>query len=75
MIIKTLGIIIISFSLFACMNQPKFRNGIFLSHSTGQAIWGPNGSSTNVPDEIVKYNAQHKYSSDSSFNIVRQDFP
>ena len=73
--IKTLALIIISLSFFAFANQPNFRKGIFLTHSTGLAIWGPNGSSTSVLDEIVKYNTLHKFSLDSSFNVVRQDFP
>jgi len=73
--LKTLVIIIISFSFFAFMDQPNFRRGIFLAHSTGTTIWGPNGSSTSVPDEIDKYNLQHNFSTDSSFNIIKEDFP
>ena len=73
--ILTLLLIVISLSFFAFANQPNFRKGIFLTHSTGLAIWGPNGSSTSVLNEIVKYNALHKFSLDSSFNVVRQDFP
>jgi hypothetical protein len=73
--IKTLALIIISLSFFAFANQPNFRKGIFLTHSTGLAIWGPNGSSTSVLDEIVKYNTLHKLSLDSSFTVVMQDFP
>jgi hypothetical protein len=73
--IKALIIIVVSFSFLAFMNQPNYRKGIFLSHSTGQTIWGPNGSSTSVPDEIAKYNLQHNFSSDNSFNIIREDWP
>jgi hypothetical protein len=71
----SLVLIIISFCFLAFASQPNFRKGIFLTHSTGLAIWGPNGSSTDVLDEIVRYNALHKLSVDSSFNVVRQDFP
>jgi hypothetical protein len=38
-----------------------FRSGIFLHHSTGSNIWGPNGSSTSVPQEISVYNTAHGY--------------
>ncbi|MCX6268853.1 MAG: hypothetical protein NTW16_16125 [Bacteroidetes bacterium] len=43
--------------------QPQlFRSGIFLHHSTGGNIWGPNGSSTSVPQEMTVYNTAHGYS-------------
>jgi hypothetical protein len=41
--------------------QTLFRSGIFLHHSTGACIWGPNGSSTSVPQEMVEYNTFHGY--------------
>lgn len=42
--------------------QPQlFRSGIFLHHSTGGNIWGPNGSSTSVPQEMTVYNTAHGY--------------
>jgi hypothetical protein len=44
-----------SLSLF-CLSQTIFRSGIFLHHSTGDNIWGPNGSSTSIPLEISAYN-------------------
>jgi len=73
--LKILAIIIISFSFFALAVQPNYRKGIILTHSTGLTIWGPNGSSTSVPDEVNKYNLQHNFSADNCFNVVRQDFP
>jgi len=57
--------IILSFVLLlgiTVSGQEKFRSGIFLHHSTGRNIWGPNGSSTSVPDELVKYNEKNGYS-------------
>jgi len=42
-------------------SQTYFRSGIFLHHSTGQNIWGPNGSSTSVPKEMENYNTLHGY--------------
>lgn len=41
--------------------QNLFRSGIFLHHSTGNCIWGPNGSSTSVPQEMEAYNIAHGY--------------
>lgn len=47
----------------ACIySQPlKFRSGIFLHHSTGECIWGPNGSSTSIPQQMQVYNNLHGY--------------
>lgn len=36
--------------------QTRFRSGVFLHHSTGGRIWGPNGSQVSVPGEISKFN-------------------
>lgn len=36
-----------------------FRSGIFLHHSTGGNIWGPNGSATSIPQEMSYYNLNH----------------
>ncbi|MEI7661596.1 MAG: hypothetical protein WCK34_05350, partial [Bacteroidota bacterium] len=41
------------------MVPAQFRSGIFLHHSTGGCIWGPNGSSTGIPQEMEAYNALH----------------
>jgi len=40
---------------------PLFRSGIFLHHSTGSNIWGPNGSTTSIPQEMTTYNNAHGY--------------
>jgi len=55
--------------------QDRFRSGIFLHHSTGRNIWGPNGSSTSVPDEIARYNADHGYSGDEQCSMNEKWFP
>jgi len=41
--------------------QNYFRSGIFLHHSTGGCIWGPNGSNTSVPQQMELYNSLHGY--------------
>jgi hypothetical protein len=60
---------IISFS------QSKFRSGIFLHHSTGDNIWGPNGSATSIPQEIAKYNTFHTYSAGDAISMDQLWWP
>lgn len=57
------NLLIIVLVLFATQTfaQNYFRSGIFLHHSTGQNIWGPNGSATSVPQEMDAYNLFHSY--------------
>ena len=55
--------------------QERFRSGIFLHHSTGANIWGPNGSSTSIPDEIVKYNSDHSYDGEEECSLNEEWFP
>jgi len=55
--------------------QIKFRSGIFLHHSTGENIWGPNGSNTSVPQEMVRYNNQHGYSGNNAVTMNESWFP
>ena len=55
--------------------QTRFRSGIFLHHSTGRNIWGPNGSSTSVPDEITTYNTNHGYTGSEECSLNEQWFP
>jgi hypothetical protein len=47
--------------IITCHGQVHFRSGIFLHHSTGGCIWGPNGSNTSVPQEMAEYNALYGY--------------
>ncbi|MBI4646143.1 MAG: T9SS type A sorting domain-containing protein [Bacteroidia bacterium] len=53
------SVILTSFA--TVQGQTLFRSGIFLHHSTGGCIWGPNGSNTSVPDEMTNYNTAHFY--------------
>ncbi len=65
MVMKTLKNLILLMALIQLGGlvaaQSYFRSGIFLHHSTGQNIWGPNGSSTSVPQEMNIYNAAHGF--------------
>lgn len=55
--------------------QMKFRSGIFFHHSTGQCIWGPNGSSTSVPAQMTLYNNSHGYTGANAVTMSELWFP
>ncbi len=55
--------------------NPVIRNGIFLHHSTGGNIWGPNGSTTSVPQQIQIYNQAHGYSGAQAVSMTETWFP
>jgi hypothetical protein len=57
------------------ISQTKFRNGMFFHHSTGLCIWGPNGSSTGVPQQMTLYNNSHGYSGTNAVAITESWFP
>jgi hypothetical protein len=73
---KTLipGFIFFIFFLTA-QSQPQFRSGIFLHHSTGGCIWGPNGSSTDVPEQMSLYNSAHGYTGANAVTMDETWFP
>lgn len=52
--------------------QNLFRSGIFLHHSTGACIWGPNGSSTSVPQEMDAYNVYYGYSGSQAVTLTEE---
>lgn len=64
--------IFISISSFG---QLKFRSGIFFHHSTGLCIWGPNGSSTSVPQQMTTYNTSHGYTGTNAVSMTEFWFP
>lgn len=58
----TFTILIMVISFITVYSQTLFRSGIFLHHSTGQYIWGPNPdglSNTTIPDEMHQFNIDH----------------
>jgi len=55
--------------------QTHFRSGIFLHHSTGACIWGPNGGEVSVPTEIAKYNLSHKFPGSDSVRLTKNSWP
>ena len=62
-------------SVFALAQQTQFRSGVFLHHSTGATIWGPNGSSTSVPDEMARYNSERHLTGTDSVNLTEVGWP
>jgi hypothetical protein len=65
----------ISFLTSASAQEHLFRSGILLHHSTGGCIWGPNGSTTSVPQEIVAYNSRHGYSGSDTVSLNEEWWP
>ncbi len=55
--------------------QARFRSGVFLHHSTGGCIWGPNGGQVSVPGEIAKYNRSHGLTGSDSLKMVETWWP
>ncbi len=56
-------------------SQTLFRSGVFLHHSTGLNIWGPNGSSTSILQEIGTYNTENAYTGTNAVTMNEQWFP
>jgi hypothetical protein len=48
---------------------------MFFHHSTGECIWGPNGSSTSVPQEMARYNTLHGYYGQFTVTLNENWFP
>ena len=61
---------------FPILSQNElFRHGIFLHHSTGANIWGPNGSTSDVPTEINNFNTTNGFTGSDAFNITESWYP
>ncbi|MFC2093442.1 T9SS type A sorting domain-containing protein [Bacteroidota bacterium] len=56
-------------------SQTLFRSGRFFHHSTGENIWGPNGSSTSVPQQMTIYNTNHSYTGQYAVTMSEMWFP
>ena len=52
-----------------------FRKSIFLHHSTGLCIWGPNGSTTSIPRCMTAYNAPFRAAGDDTVSLVERSWP
>jgi hypothetical protein len=67
-------VIILSIAAVAS-GQTRYRSGVFLHHSTGGCIWGPNGGQVFVPMEIAMYNRAHGLSGSDSVKMVETWWP
>ncbi|NCA77664.1 MAG: T9SS type A sorting domain-containing protein [Alphaproteobacteria bacterium] len=63
---------ILLFLALLAQGQSYFRSGIFLHHSTGQNIWGPNGSATSIPHEMDLYNIAHGFSGSEAVSMAKE---
>ena len=70
--IALIGVFLFMYPISA---QERFRSGIFLHHSTGRNIWGPNSSNTSIPAEITTYNTDHSFSGDEECSMNEEWFP
>ncbi|MHC1706368.1 MAG: carboxypeptidase-like regulatory domain-containing protein [Bacteroidales bacterium] len=68
-------ILLVFLSLAGKSQSSLFRTGIFLHHSTGANIYGPNGSNTSVPLEMAGYNSDHGYTGSEAVNLTETWFP
>jgi len=69
-----LSLIVFIFSLQS-QSQTLFRSGMFFHHSTGENIWGPNGSGTSVPQQMTIYNNNHSYTGQYAVTMSETWFP
>ncbi len=63
------------FSPADLFTQKSFRKAMFLHHSTGSCIYGPNGSSVSVPTEVTKYNSSKGFSGLSAVSMSQGSWP
>lgn len=70
---KSLFIVFLIFtSISIACSQTYFRSGIFLHHSTGLYIWGPNPdglSHTTIPAEMHQFNINHLLTGSDSITL------
>jgi hypothetical protein len=68
-------VLAILITFISAQGQMKFRSGTFFHHSTGLCIWGPNGSSTSVPQQMTSYNTSHGYTGTNAVTLTELWFP
>ena len=74
---KRFIIIILIFYLanFLYAQNANSRKAVFLTHSVGSRIWGPNESTTGIPQELEKFNQKIFSSKEKYFSIDKEDWP
>ena len=72
---NTLFIFILMLVCISVFSQNYYRSGIFLHHSTGNYIWGPNpdgNSTTTIPSQMHLYNVNHNYTTTDSITLAEE---
>ena len=67
--------LVLQLILTCVFSQDSFRSGIFLHHSTGGYIWGPNpdGTSTKtIPGEMQRYNLEHNFTGNKEVSMEEE---
>lgn len=72
---KKLLLLILICSSISGYSQTRFRSGVFLHHSSGSDIWGPNESETSVPVEIDRYNIKNGLTGESLVSLNESWWP
>jgi len=65
--------LVLTISILSAQNY--FRSGIFLHHSTGNYIWGPNPdgtSTTTIPEQMNIYNSIHSFNGSDSIKMSEE---
>lgn len=62
-------------SAVALSQTTTYRTGIFLHHSSGGYIWGPNGSPTSVPIEESNFNSVFGYGNTQPVSLTEVWWP
>ncbi len=72
---KFYGFVVLLLIAVTSSGQTRYRSGVFLHHSTGGCIWGPNGGQVSVPAEIAKYNLSHGLVGSDSVKMIETWWP
>ena len=72
---KIFLLIIILIGINSSTFTQSFRSGVFLHHSTGGTIWGPNGSNTSILQEMTAYNTANGYTGSDAVSMNEVWFP
>ena len=68
-------VVIILIGINSSTFTQSFRSGVFLHHSTGGTIWGPNGSNTSILQEMTAYNTANGYTGSDAVSMNEVWFP
>lgn len=72
LMLLVLGLSAVSVDAQESSASPK---GIFLHHSSGASIWGPNNSATSVPEQVTRYNGEHGLTGPNTVILEEYEWP